>query len=271
MLFEIGKGARGGAALAIAIALAGAGCGAAITSSSSQTSNAIWAGSDCPGDSQSGITPERVVLKWSGGLSPIYPNFYLDELDLDLFPTADGGTLGDNADSFRESVRREVANIYCGHPEAKIVVRNDDGPELAGDTLVYIAQARQPGGDDIGEAEYDPCNVQHDNSAIIFGERVLELGGAYTFDEWVSIFANVTAHEIGHTLGYGHVARADWENSGRSQFVELMLGHHTMKEMRLSQRFMADQTNCIDQSLARSRSGDEQFSGCKIDLSHQTH
>lgn len=206
---------------------------------------------------------ERIVLQWSGGSSPIYPNHVFDGLDFSVFETADGGTLADAPDTFKELVRQEVSRIYCQQPEVRLIVRNDSDAPLGGDTVIYLAQAFQPEGGDIGEAEYDPCNEQHDNTAIVFAERLWQLGEAYTFDEWVTVFANVTAHEIGHTLGYGHVGRDELDSANKSLAVELMLGYHTMAEMRRPQRFVVKESNCWDQSTERSRSREWTTLGCQ--------
>lgn len=202
-------------------------------------------------DECSGTTPQQyvqadiVVLDWTGGVSPIYPDRHFSAIDLSTFPTADGGTLADDADAFEELVRRQITRTFCDWPDMHIVVRTGEDDDLSADTIVHLTQDVQPNqGGDIGEAEYDPCNVQHDNSAIIFGERVRRLGGKYTFDEWILVFANVCAHEVAHTLGYGHIPRGRSSDTARSLFVELMWDRHTMAEMRREQRFTVDQTNC---------------------------
>lgn len=203
-------------------------------------------------DNPAGQKPEQgglVVLDWTGGTSPIYPNEQFKGVDLGGFLAADGGTLVDDEGLFQELVRQEVSRIYCDSPEVSLRVLNgeDEVEGIRADTVVLLTQEVRPDGSlDIGQAEYDPCNRQNDNTAIIFGKRIQQLGGAYTREEWVRVFANVIAHEIGHTLGYAHVTRNQTSNTERSLYVELMLDRHTMTEMRQEQRFLGDQTNCPD-------------------------
>lgn len=184
-----------------------------------------------------------VLLDWTGGISQIYPRQRLAGLDLSAFETTIGGTLADDAGRFKELVRVQIAQIYYDWPEATVVIIDDEDNRLV-DTIVHLTQEIQPGeGRDIGEGEYDPCNRQNDNAAIIFGERIRQLAGRrHTFEEWVTVFANVCAHEIGHTLGYGHIVRR--EAPVADPFVELMLDKHTMAEMFRAQRFIVEQTNC---------------------------
>jgi hypothetical protein len=203
------------------------------------------------------IEGELVVLDWSGGTSPLYPNNRFDALELSDFPTTDGGTLADGADEFKEQVRLEITRILCDSPGPKVQVRHaKDTSELVRTTIHYTQALPPDANAVIGEGEYDPCNQQHDNAAVIFGAEILGQGGTGTFDEWVHIFANVTAHEIGHTLGFGHIDREQFSSTDRSLYVELMLNGHTMDELRRTQRFVVEQTNCPS-DLLRSRRPDE--------------
>lgn len=208
-------------------------------------------------DSDAGVDIEDVdvvILDWTGGTSPIYPDDVFEAVDLSLFETDEGETLGDTAEAFKEAVRRQITRIYCDSPALSVRVVNGEDDEADLDvTVVHLTQELPPkGGTDVGEAEYDPCNLQSDNAALLFGERLLTLGNGYTYDEWVNVFANICAHEIGHTLGFGHVLRSEHPDSGRSIYIELMLDGHTMAELRREARFVFDLTNCPDDSLQTS-------------------
>ena len=153
-------------------------------------------------ETQGDVAPDLVILDWTGGTNAIYPKFDFEALDLASFETADGATLADDPELFRELVRLEVTRIFCEWPEVAIVVREGEGYEWNADTVVYVTQNSPPlGGGDIGEAEYAPCNEQRDNAAIIFGERIRQLGDKYTVDEWVTPSSTVRADGTGSPRG----------------------------------------------------------------------
>jgi hypothetical protein len=226
-------------------AAAAAGCGNTV--GGTLANKALFV-SECDGSPATDL----VILDWSGGASRLYPSDGFPGLDFAAFATTGGGTLAAAATFFQETVRGEVVHIFCGMPSVSVAIQNEKGGTGAEATRVYLVQApSRAGGGQIGEGEYDPCNLRHDNSALVFGEEFINLG-PYSFDEWVTIFANVAAHEIGHTLGFPHVARTDVPDSPHAIFVELMLAGHTVDEMLRPQRFLADETNCPD-GAARSR------------------
>lgn len=190
-------------------------------------------------------TPNLVALKWDGGTTPIYPGETFDAVDFDAFSLTDGGTLADRADEFQRAVTAEVKAIYCEYEDQSVAVakRGEAVPDSA--TVILITQSLSPvGGGQIGEAEYDPCNRFVGNTGLIYGEQIRRLRTDFTFDEWVAIFANTIAHEIGHTLGYGHISRLEQPDPEQALFVELMLDRHTIDELKRPHRFVVKQSDC---------------------------
>jgi hypothetical protein len=198
----------------------------------------------CEDDDRAGqLATDRVVIDWSGGASDLSDGAFVEGLDFAAFELSGGGTLAEVSDEFISAVRDEVGTILCSLPAAAVNVSNGESTQQGNVTSVLVAQTSSPNAPgQIGEGDYDPCNVVRANEAIIFGDEVLALAGPFSVDEWVRMFANVIAHEVGHTLGYGHIDRA--ESQGRDLHVELMLAIHTVPEMIRSQRYLADDSNC---------------------------
>lgn len=187
-----------------------------------------------------------VALDWRARKSAIYPEQTFDAIDLSGFHVADGSTLADHADLFKDRVREEMSVILEG---VGVFDRVDvvDAAEGTADveTTILLTQSLSPTGRrEIGRGNYDPCNEYEADEALIFGEQIRRLGDGYALDEWVTVFANVCAHEAAHTFGFGHVARDDIDTTERALYVELMLDGHTVSEMRRTQRMIHHQTNC---------------------------
>jgi len=196
-------------------------------------------------------TLDAVVLDWDGGTSSLVPGTPFDGVDLTEYPTTGGGTLADVGDDFKEAVRSQVARILCELPIAPPRITNGKAIPEGQISVVQIAALHSPLAGQIGKGEYDPCDEVHDNSAIVFGTELKMLGRSFSYDEWVNIFANVTAHEIAHGLGYAHAPRVDDSTAspGRSLYVELMYATHTVDEMIREQRLLADMSNCDTTSI----------------------
>jgi hypothetical protein len=190
-----------------------------------------------------------VVLNWDAGHNALYPAYPMAAVDLSMFETDGGHTLAEHSAFFKEQVRTRVEEILESVGLfAEVVVANDDRDWKSIETTVHLTQEISPDGSmEIGRAHYDPCNEHEDDEAVIFGERIRRLGDRYTFDEWVNVFSNVCAHETAHTLGFGHVSRAEHPPTARALYVELMLDGFTMSEMTRSHRMLTDLSNCPDE------------------------
>ena len=188
---------------------------------------------------------DLVLLNWDGGGNPLYPDFAFSGIEPALFAIDEGGTLADWSPQFRERVREQVTRIFCDSSDIRVRVEHFTAELAPGATIIHVVQDVSPSGSGrIGEAEYDPCNMHRDDLGIVYAEQIAQRVGDRSFDEWVTIFANTIAHEIGHTVGYGHVERDAAPEEGRSLFVEIMFASHTLDELIREQRFLVEQDTC---------------------------
>lgn len=228
----------------------------------------------CGGDGAARMIAEEVVaFNWDGGVSRIHPDTPFDGVDLTQFETTEGGTLADYADEFKQLVHDKVGAVYCDLPEHPILLLNADEVDQYPDkTTVFFCDMPAPNGpDQVGEAEYDPCDRYGDDEALIYGPQFTRLGGPYSVDQWATMFANTAAHEIGHTLGYAHVTQTDQPEAARSVYVELMLASHTISQLQSAQRIVIPQATCPDAADTTARTiepsdpGDDIIYICSFD------
>jgi len=228
-----------------------AGCGQDLAGSFAARSLLVTQCADSPEEQQ--LASDLILLDWNGGTTLLYPDQTFASMDFSVFDLMEGGTLADDVDVFKDAVQQKIIQIFCEYTDIQIRIEQAEDFPLTDATTVYFAQERAPVmAGQIGEAHYDPCNLNHTDTAVLFGDEIRRIGSDFTFDEWVLIFANTAAHEIGHTLGFGHIERADQPEPHRSLYVELMLDRHTVYELIQEQRFVVDQSSCPD-DIIRSR------------------
>ena len=235
---------------------------------------ALWAagcGSVSPGDAPSGDAPPKIpadqtyrtaacsyapatleeastliVLDWEGGPSPVDPTLSLSALDPRDLPI-DGTVASDaSAEPFKEAVQLRVEQILCDlNPVDMRVIqgRSADYPDA---TQVHLTIESPPsGGRQAGQADYDPCNRNPDDTVTIWAGRLVEAAGeGWGWNEWVNMVANVCAHEIGHTLGFAHPDEDGVFVDENLADRALMLSSHTISSLAGPQAFLIAQITC---------------------------
>jgi len=227
--------------LAVVVALAGCGNSTFSLLTAADPAGAL-------ADSSAALKQRVVILDWSGQCDRLYPDESFAALDLTRFETTDGATLADRGTAFREATRARIEEMLNEIDVVPVrVIQHDEytGSDEDVETTIRMTQNVSPEGRvEIGRAEYDPCNEWSDNEAVIFGEQIRRLGNGFAFEDWVTLFSNVSSHETAHTFGFGHVSRVDAKPTSRTLYVELMLDSHTMSEMRRTQRMIIEQNYC---------------------------
>jgi len=203
----------------------------------------------------------RVHLRWAGGESRIHPRLALPGMDFSAFRVAGGGALDSDSAAFRRDVAEHAAQALRQAMGTEIIVLSTEDGDAAANTVVHVTQSESPNGGGVGEGEYDPCDAQRDNEAIVFAESLRKRAAScdFSYENWVQVFANVAAHEVAHTLGYAHVERSDYQSW--EGVVELMLDAHTIDELARPQRIITPQDTCtpwvIEKTLAANETDRE--------------
>lgn len=189
---------------------------------------------------------DRFILDFTGGNNPIYLDGEVEGADLAAFETTEGDTLQDLEEQFTQDVRDEIVLILCDAGEYEVQVRVGEAERnLGANVLHFVNEIPADDSRRMGQAEYDPCNLYHDNVAIVYTSQFLDAhADPLPYENWVAVFANVAAHEICHTLGFAHVARAEHAPTGEAEYVELMLDGHTFAELCRPQRRLVPLTSC---------------------------
>lgn len=186
------------------------------------------------------LSNRTVVLDWTGGYSPIWPDGDLPPIDLAEFELAwpGSGTLAD-VDGFTEMVRAEVESVLAGSGLSVNIV---EGEQRRLGSVVHFSQVTDPDSSvSLGRGHLDMCNLSDRDYSIVYAARFLE-GRRLDEDGWVRAFANVAAHEIAHNLGFDHVAP---EDVPESDFTELMLAEQTISQRIREQRILVEQDTCV--------------------------
>jgi len=195
------------------------------------------------------------------------------------------GTAADFEDELKEGVRATLEDILRGlSPSREFSVVTGEAEDWPQATRLYMVNGLSPTASSsvIGQASLDRCNtrVSADSAFVFAGGRtpLCELGveaccdpvrrnlsfcfsttgmarlggellGRADLDNWINALSDIGAHEIGHTIGFGHhtndslIAAGLVGNQGAN---EVMLAARSMNHFMFRMDFRIDLETCPD-------------------------
>ncbi len=184
------------------------------------------------------------ILDFTGGTSPLWMlgKYTFPGIDFSKFITKPNGTLADVPD-FPIMVRDQIEVILLAADlgiNIEIIVREQMSYR---NNVHYTMVSNLADTDDkttLASAHYDICNTKHYNNSLLYCKSFSDKG-PFTIEEWINYFANLTAHEMAHNLGFGHVDEADVPDS---IYGELMTPTLSDIDGIKEQRILVEQDIC---------------------------
>lgn len=228
---------------AVLTAVFAIGCGNQFTPSASAPSESS-SRLDDPARSENDELAKVIVLDWTGGFSDITSD-WLAPLDFSELYLASGESLESHVESLQESVLVRVEEILSTLEPVRFDVVTGEGDDSSEETVVYFTSDAVSGTKlYVGQTKLDRCDLNEGASVVVWGGTLLSLGNDYGYEQWVNLFANIAAHEIGHTIGFFHPDAVLTDLTDYEKNTEIMLGVHTMSSLLGRQEFLIPQETC---------------------------
>ncbi len=243
-------------AIAAAMLLATGGCGSfQFPPTSSDPGARLLTASACDRSPAPEDASTLIVLDWDGGVSPLVAGRDLSAFDVGLLNIA--GPVPQVADldsTFKQAVLARVQENLCDLDPMDVAVAIGDGDTAVDATVVLITGDLPPDGSKhIGQSDYDACNANPDDAALIWGGAIATRVGSATYDQWINAIANTTTHEIGHTLGFFHPTADTFGRPLPIPADEIMQANVTVSSLLSPQRFIVEQDTCPSNPAASYR------------------
>ena len=187
-----------------------------------------------------------VVLDWDGGINELVRGRELSAFEVDDLYFTDTAIDSDDLEVlFAEAVLGRVRAILCSLDPMDVAVIEGEADDYPDATVVHIC-GDEPfaDGKHIGQADFDPCNANLDDSVVIWGGALATRIGGATFGGWVNALAKTTAHEIGHTLGFAHPSEQTVAMLLPVPSAEVMRSNVTVSQLLGEQNFLIEQETC---------------------------